>query len=315
MPFARRPDPVSPRVWARLGRPDVDPAREDSLSRSSEPALEPSSDNALATTPSAIHRRRVAPDPTPPPRRERPIRVEVPRTLRTGRWVPPRRAALGLVLVAVAVSLVFGVRIAWALADTQAPALSSGARAGPSITSTGQVASGGLSGGSTGATGSTGSGTARAGAGLGGLVVVHVVGAVGHPGLVTLPAGSRVADAITAAGGATSEADLGAINVARLLVDGEQVRVPRPGEVITGVGGAPGGASTGASGRAGAGLISLNSADVATLDTLPGVGPMLAQRIVDWRTAHGRFTSVDELGEVTGIGEKLLAQITPLVTV
>ena len=112
------------------------------------------------------------------------------------------------------------------------------------------------------------------------------------------------------------KADLSALNLARVLVDGEQVRVPAVGEPVPPVPTAGAGASTG--GGAGSGgsraPVSLNTADLAGLDSLPGVGPVLAQRILDWRSSHGRFTSIDELGEVSGIGEKLLAQLTPLVT-
>lgn len=134
-------------------------------------------------------------------------------------------------------------------------------------------------------------------------VVVHVVGQVGQPGLVRLPEGSRVADAIDAAGGAGAEADLSGINLARVLVDGEQVVVPRPGEQATG---APSGGTS---------LLDLNSADAAALDGLPGVGPVLAQRIVEWRTEHGAFTVVDELAEVTGIGPAVLSGVRDLVRV
>ena len=148
------------------------------------------------------------------------------------------------------------------------------------------------------------------------MVVVHVVGRVKHPGVRRLPLGARVTDAVEAAGGVSSKADLSALNLARVLVDGEQVRVPAVGEPVASVPTAGGGASTG--GGAGVGSsrapVSLNTADLAGLDSLPGVGPVLAQRILDWRSAHGRFTSVDELGEVSGIGEKLLAQLGPLVT-
>ena len=126
--------------------------------------------------------------------------------------------------------------------------------------------------------------------------------------------GSRVGDAVAAAGGASKDADLSAVNLARLLVDGEQIRVPRPGEAVAGT--APGaGGSPGTVGGSGpGGLVSLNAADVTALDALPGIGPVLAQRIVDWRTANGRFTSVDELAEVSGIGETLLGRLRPLVT-
>ena len=113
-------------------------------------------------------------------------------------------------------------------------------------------------------------------------------------------------------------ADLAALNLARLVIDGEQIRVPRPGEAPasgSGVAGPPGSGGAGGGSPSGSGApVSLNSADVAALDSLPGVGPVLAQRIIDWRTEHGRFTSVDELGEVSGIGDKLLAQLRPKVT-
>jgi competence protein ComEA len=143
-----------------------------------------------------------------------------------------------------------------------------------------------------------------------GTVVVHVVGQVASPGVVTLPAGARLADAITAAGGATAEADLAAVNLARVLVDGEQVVVPRPGEVVPPTsGGQP------ASGTPGEQLLDLNSADVASLDALPGIGPVLAQRIVDWRTEHGRFTSIDELREVDGIGPAVFEDVRERVGV
>jgi competence protein ComEA len=153
---------------------------------------------------------------------------------------------------------------------------------------------------------------------------VHVVGQVAKPGVVELPVGARVSDALARAGGATRAADLGAINLARLLVDGEQIRVPKPGEVPVAAPGASGSVpsgqdgngSRGATGAPGAGaLVNLNTATAAELEELPGVGPVLAQRILDWRTEHGRFTAVDELGEVSGIGEKIFAQLQPRVTV
>ena len=152
-------------------------------------------------------------------------------------------------------------------------------------------------------------------------VVVHVVGQVVRPGLVRLRQGARVADAITAAGGTKPGSDMSALNLARLVVDGEQVRVPKRGEppVALGASGAGGGSggsgsTVGGAGSAAGGMVSLNTADAAALDTLPGVGPVLAQRIIDWRTEHGRFTSLDELGEVSGIGDKLMAQLRPKVT-
>ncbi|MBU6244766.1 MAG: ComEA family DNA-binding protein [Actinomycetales bacterium] len=134
---------------------------------------------------------------------------------------------------------------------------------------------------------------------LAGEVVVHVTGAVRHPGLVRLPAGARVNDAILAVGGARSEKALTSVNLARILVDGEQIVVGAPNS----------GAGAGSTGESAAGGIDLNRASASDLEALPGVGPVLAQRIVDWRTANGPFRSVDELGEVSGIGDAVLAQI------
>jgi competence protein ComEA len=143
-------------------------------------------------------------------------------------------------------------------------------------------------------------------------VVVQVTGAVRRPGLVRLPAGSRVDDAVSAVGGATGKADLASVNLARLLVDGEQIVVLRKGQAIGPVI-APG---PPAQGSASPGQpVDLNTATLEQLDGLPGVGPVLAQRILDWRTHHGRFSSVDELTEVSGIGERTLADIKPLVRV
>jgi competence protein ComEA len=142
-------------------------------------------------------------------------------------------------------------------------------------------------------------------------VVVAVAGTVVSPGLVRLPAGSRVDDAVRAAGGLAPGASYGLLNLARRLVDGEQVLVgvePPPGTAVAGGPTTGGAASTG-------GLIDLNAAAAADLDGLPGIGPVLAQRIVDWRTENGRFASVDQLREVTGIGESKFGDLEDKVTV
>jgi competence protein ComEA len=141
-------------------------------------------------------------------------------------------------------------------------------------------------------------------------VVVDVAGKVRRPGVATLPAGSRVVDAIRQAGGARPGVDLSSLNLARVLVDGEQI--------LVGVAPAPGVAASassrpGASGGDGA-LVNLNTATLEQLDGLPGVGPVTAQKILDWRTAHGAFTAIDELLEVDGIGEKTLADMAPRLT-
>ena len=144
-----------------------------------------------------------------------------------------------------------------------------------------------------------------------GRVAVHVAGRVRRPGLVRLPAGSRLQDAIRAAGGVTSGADLEAVNLARKLVDGEQVRVPRHGETIPAP---PPGAASGPGAATPAGPLDLNTASIEQLDTLPGVGEVTASRIVAYRSAHP-FTSVDELLEVPGIGQRRFDQLKDLVTV
>ena len=134
-------------------------------------------------------------------------------------------------------------------------------------------------------------------------VVVYVSGAVASPGVLTLPASSRVIDAITAAGGATPEADLESINLARILVDGEQIRVGVVGE-------SPPSASAG-TGTAAQACVRLASATETELQTLPGIGPALAQRIISYRATHPRLTSVEELDDVPGIGPSLIEKIRP----
>jgi competence protein ComEA len=142
-----------------------------------------------------------------------------------------------------------------------------------------------------------------------GRVAVHVAGRVRRPGLVRLAAGSRVLDAVRAAGGTTAGADLDAVNLARRLVDGEQVRIPARGQAAPAAA-APAGAPAGQA----AGPLDLNTATAEQLDTLPGVGEVTAGRIVAYRTAHP-FTSVDELLEVPGIGQRRFEQLKDLVTV
>jgi len=138
-------------------------------------------------------------------------------------------------------------------------------------------------------------------------IVISVVGRVATPGLVTLPDGARVADALEAAGDPVPGADLGSLNLARRLSDGEQLYVGVP---------TPPGAELPAaphSGQPGAAPVDLNSASSAALDTLPGVGPVTAQRILDWRTQHGRFASVEQLREIEGIGPSRFDKLKDLV--
>lgn len=144
-------------------------------------------------------------------------------------------------------------------------------------------------------------------------VVVHVRGRVRRPGVITLPSGSRVVDAIEAAGGLRDGESSGDLNLARVLVDGEQIAVGLRSQGVVTPSGAAGAAGSGA-GDATA-LVDLNAATVTELEALPGIGPVLAQRIVQWRIDNGRFTDVEVLGEVSGIGDALMVQLRPLVRV
>jgi competence protein ComEA len=140
------------------------------------------------------------------------------------------------------------------------------------------------------------------------LVAVDVVGAVRRAGLYRLPQGSRIADALARAGGATRKADLALVNLAAPLADGSQIVVPAR------TGGASPGGGGGAGPAAPAGPVHLNSATLADLDALPGVGPVTAQKILDYRQQHGAFGSVDELDAIPGIGPKRMDQLRGLVT-
>jgi competence protein ComEA len=137
-------------------------------------------------------------------------------------------------------------------------------------------------------------------------IVISIVGRVVRPGLVTLPDGARVAEAVHAAGGPVPGTDISSLNLARRLTDGEQIHVgiPPPPDV------APPEGVPGAVGK-----VDLNTASLAQLDTLPGVGAVTAQRIVDWRIRRGRFTRIEQLRDVDGIGPARFAQLKDLVVV
>ena len=164
-----------------------------------------------------------------------------------------------------------------------------------------------------------------------GRVVVHVLGAVRRSGVVELPASSRVGDALERAGGATDDADLDRLNLARVLTDGERLYVPRVGQqdVPEALGPMADGAAAGPTAAAGAGsgggsagtggeesaVVDLNTADQTALETLPGIGPGLAGRIIAWRDEHGRFTAVEDLLDVSGIGDVRFAELRDRVRV
>jgi len=144
-------------------------------------------------------------------------------------------------------------------------------------------------------------------------IIVDIAGKVRRPGIATLPAGSRVADALRAARGARSKVNLTALNLARVLVDGEQILVGirAPAGVAAPAASAPVITPSGLPGQ----LVNLNTADQVELETLPGVGPVTALAILTWRTENGAFTAVDELLEVSGIGDATLAEMAPFVTI
>lgn len=139
----------------------------------------------------------------------------------------------------------------------------------------------------------------------GAAVYVHILGEVGTPGVYVLRDGDRVIDAIAAAGGFTASADQHAVNLVRFVSDGEQILVPAQGAAP-----APGVPPVTAGGK-----VNLNTATVTELDTLPRVGPVMAERILAWREEHGRFTSVDDLLGVPGIGDRTFEALRDLVTV
>ncbi|MCL6580970.1 MAG: ComEA family DNA-binding protein [Firmicutes bacterium] len=157
-------------------------------------------------------------------------------------------------------------------------------------------------------------------------IVVHVAGCVVRPGVYSLPAGSRMIDAVKVAGGVTAEADTNAVNLARLIGDGEQVYVPSRQETAR-LGSSAGLPTSGGSAAVGwaAGTVpsggaltvklDLNTATQAQLEALPGIGPALAARIIQYRQEHGPFRTPEELLNVSGIGEKKLAEIRPYITV
>ena len=141
-------------------------------------------------------------------------------------------------------------------------------------------------------------------------IIVQVLGEVHEPGLVTLPDGSRVADAIEAAGGLLSHHSSGGLNVARRLVDGEQIVVSHSDPTLN-----PQALPTADQVPGTPVSIDLNTADLAALDSLPGVGPVMAGRILAWRAQHGRFTTIDQLHEVSGVGQRTFERLRPFVHV
>lgn len=249
--------------------------------------------------------------------------VASPAGLSGARVNPGRRGLLAMAVVTVLTVLVAG---GWVLAARPHPMLASASPEGsPAVSAEPSLAPGGsLKSPRAGASGSSGAASTP--------LVVDVAGKVRHPGVYRLPPGARVDDAVRAAGGFLRGVDPVTVNLARKLADGEQLLIgvagagPAPGTGPAGTGSAgPGTAGSGSAGSGSAGpgpgpgtatgLLDLNSATLAQLDALPGVGPVLAQHILDWRTQHGRFDSVDQLNGVSGIGDSKFADLQQLVTV
>jgi competence protein ComEA len=227
------------------------------------------------------------------------------------------RVGIGAAVVLVGAALVVTILVtAVQSAGVASPAVAPAARPSPSThTSAGAGASDGS--GDEDPTGKPGDASDADGGSADGArtpIYVHVVGAVVSPGLYPLSPGSRVVDALAAAHGFADGADTAGVNLARVLSDGEQLVVPRQGEApaVPATSGAPGAAGGSASPSA---PVDLNTATAEQLETLPRVGPSLAARIIAWRTAHGRFARVADLGRVPGIGDRTLASLTPLVRV
>jgi competence protein ComEA len=230
------------------------------------------------------------PLPSPPPPWRRLV------DLARQQWPDRRRRVVASVVVALVVvvaAIVVTTRVTRSAAP--APELSL-PRATPAPDPAGASAAG------------TAAGTAGGAAAGAAPVVVHVAGAVAHTGVYSLAAGSRVNDAVAAAGGPVGDADLDQLDLAAHVNDGDRVYVPRRGEQpppTAGVGGSPGAAT----------VVDINSADAEQLDALPGVGPSLAAAIVEYRRQHGRFRSAQDLLQVPGIGDAKLAALRSKVKV
>jgi competence protein ComEA len=229
------------------------------------------------------------------------IADRLPLGLRAGRFGMDIRSVVVIALASLlgaTLGVVYLVRSRPAQIDVPPAVAVSPARGSPSQAPAGDQPSGGAAAGiaTTGPLAAAGE------------LIVDIEGKVRHPGIVRVPKGSRVIDALEAAGGALPGAQTSALNLARILTDGEQILVGVP---------QPAGSDqpTASAGSQPAGPVDLNTATLDQLEELPGVGPVLAQRILDYRLKQGRFTSVDELRSVSGIGDQRFAELKDLVRV
>ncbi|MGV9955745.1 helix-hairpin-helix domain-containing protein [Streptomyces cellulosae] len=228
-------------------------------------------------------------------------------------WVQARcgleRRSVVALSALLALALVFAVQHFWT-GRTQPVRAPEVVRAAPAAQGKGMDGGGGDPSGAPDPFGQAGGTTGQAGGTTASEIVVDVSGKVRDPGVHRLPAGSRVEDALKAAGGVRPGTKTGGLNRARFLVDGEQLVVGGPASAAAAAPAAPAGTGAAAGPTA---PVSLNTATVDQLDTLPGVGPVLAQHIVDYRTRNGGFRSVEELREVNGIGDRRFADLRDLV--
>ncbi len=246
-------------------------------------------------------------DPSADPDADRDV---LPLGERLAAWFQPRPGEL-LGLAVLVLGAVVATLLWWQQAATGPGGIAEVATAGVAITEDGEAA-----GAAPGVTAPSGDAAPEGGGAPAGMLTVYVTGAVRTPGLVTLPAGARVGDAVLAAGGTTTDADPARANLARLVTDGEHVHLPAVGE--TPVAPTPGpdpGPSPNAPGTAGSAPIDLNTADAAALEALPGIGPARAAAIVEHRTRHGPFGVPGDLRDVAGIGEATFQRLAPHVVV
>jgi competence protein ComEA len=266
---------------ADLGAADDDFTRVVPARRAVPPALPPPEPDPVVVEP-----------PPGPPALPRPGRHAARRRLQ---WAAVRLPGLGaaqLTVLALVVAAGIALTAWWVVRDQSEPTMPAAAE--PAATAEPLVA----------ATPGVGASPTTSGE-----VTVDVTGKVRRPGIVVLDTGARVVDAVAAAGGERTGVDLSSLNLARVLVDGEQIVVGGPQVTVPAMpsGSSPSGAPVT--------LVNLNTATQAELETLPDVGPVTAMAILSWRDQHGGFTSVDELLEVDGIGEATLSNLTPYVTV
>ncbi|CAN5570604.1 hypothetical protein BH23ACT6_BH23ACT6_07880 [soil metagenome] len=249
--------------------------------------------------------------------RSAPRLLTLPAGLRDARLRVKASAVWGAALLVVLVLVVLGVRVAWAerVAQPELVRPADGA-----ATSANPLADDSPPSGAEDPAAPTQNASATGTTPPAAETLVHVIGAVREPGVVSVPAGARVSDAVQAAGGVSDEAELSRLNLARVVLDGERIWVPvtgaDPPSEVSNPGSTPASAGPSDPGAASSpGLVDINTADTTGLEALPGVGPVTAAAILAWRDEHGAFSTVEELLEVSGIGPRTLENVRDMVVV